>query len=83
MAKKKGSKKKASKKRAKKPAKPLYDVIVDGGNLPGDTLSTFDDLGAVAERCLVDQRMREVTLKVRAKMVQGELGAERADGVAV
>ena len=78
------SKKVASKKDAPKAApKPLYTVLVDGGNSPGDAVVELSDLGRAAHRQLVENSAGQVTLLVKPIIDQGEYGAERRDGVGV
>lgn len=64
------------------PAPPAaYEVQVNNGNEPGAALASLDELAAVVARLLIDAKQRSVVLRVTARMVQGENGAERVDGV--
>lgn len=64
-----------------KAVKPAYAVTVNGGNVPGAAITSLKELGAIAEKHLVADGARAVTIEVKALMTQGATGAERVDGV--
>ena len=59
----------------------VFEVQVNNGNLPGSAILSLDELPAIAEAALSDPAARVVTLQIKVRMVQGEFGAVRADGV--
>ena len=82
MAKKKGKKKAAKKARPKKVApKAAYDVLINNGNDGGRALLDLDEVLDIADEYLLGRKDRELTLRITAKMTQGETGACRVDGV--
>lgn len=58
-----------------------YRVVVNNGNEGGAAIVDLEELGAIASRVLCEQKARSVALTVTPIIVQGELGAERADGI--
>lgn len=68
------------KSKPKKPARANYHVVVNNGNSPGAAIADLRDLGAIAARELIDNKEREVLIRVTALFEQGQFGAQRRDG---
>jgi hypothetical protein len=67
--------------KAKAAAKPKYNVIVNGGSRFDDSIADLTELADIANTVLVENKARDVTMRIDPLFEKGEFAAQRCDGV--